>query len=219
MIKKSGCDESLESLTLPQMNHDLYIVMNELNKLLKMKTKKVMKNENKNLSEYGLTEIKTMSNPKTNFLNYLKENDLKGILSIRRENKKMYFTTFSDFYSKEELKSHNERVRERLKVIDDYLMDNYSNEVNDFIEYEGKTIEKSNVLIGVWEDKWCRNEGVMVEMNGCDFQGLDYESLIDSIKEYYVSEIKSKRGCIEVEVNGKPILHISPDSKNKWEVI
>jgi hypothetical protein len=160
-----------------------------------------------------------MSNLKTQLLNYLNENDLKGVLSIRRENKKMLITTFSDFYSKEELKSHNERVRERIKVIDDYLMDNYSNEVNDFIEYEGETIKKSDVLVLVWEDKWCRNEGVTVKMNGFDFQGSDYKSLIDSIKEYYVDEIKSKRGCIEVEVNGKTILHISSDSKNKWEVI
>ena len=29
MIKKSGCDVSMGTVTLPQMNHDLYIVMNE----------------------------------------------------------------------------------------------------------------------------------------------------------------------------------------------
>jgi hypothetical protein len=44
VIKNSCSDESLESSTPPQLNHDLYIVMNELNKLLKIKTIKIMKN-------------------------------------------------------------------------------------------------------------------------------------------------------------------------------
>ena len=161
-----------------------------------------------------------MSNPKTNLLNYLKETDFKEVLKKKRQLKKMLISTTSDIFSyREDRELINEGVLERIKVIDDYLMDNYSNEVNDFIEYEGETIKKSDVLVLVWEDKWCRNEGVTVKMNGFDFQGSDFESLIDSIKEYYVDEIKSKRGCIEVEVNGKPILHISSDSKNKWEVI
>jgi hypothetical protein len=160
-----------------------------------------------------------MINLKTQLLNHLNETDLKGILSIRRKIKKMLITTFSNFYSKEELKSHNKRVREGIKLVDEYLLKNYPNELTDFIEYEGNRIPKSKILILVWEDEEFRDQGVNCKMDGGDFQGSDFESLIDSIKGYYKDEIKRNKGCIEVEVNGKLILHISPESKNKWEVI
>jgi urease gamma subunit len=170
---------------------------------------------------YGLTNSNNMNKRKTILLNRLNETDLEGVIKIKRELKKMLISTSSTFFStrEDESKLFNEEVLERIKLIDDYLMDNYSDEVKDFIEYGGEIIKNSDVLVMVWEDKWCRDEGINDKMDGSDFESTDFQSLIDSIKEYYVGEIKRKRGCIEVEVNGKSILHISPDSKNKWEVI
>ena len=178
----------------------------------------------KNYNELTLTDLKYLNlmNMNKKLKEHLDESDLGEIIRMRRDSKSWILPTSYWFLSQEETeyrKLQNEKVLERIKIIDDYLVENYSNEVNEFIEYEGDTIKKSNVLMLVWEDKWCRNEGVTVKMDGFDFQGSDFESLIDSIKEYYKDEIKRKKGCIEVEVNGKPILHISPDSKNKWEVI
>ena len=178
----------------------------------------------KNYNELTLTDLKYLNlmNMNKKLKEHLDESDLGKIIRMRRDSKSWILPTSYWFLSEEETeyrKLQNEKVLERIKIIDDYLVENYSNEVNEFIEYEGDTIKKSNVSMLIWEDKWCRNEGVTVKMDGFDFQGSDFESLIDSIKEYYKDEIKRKKGCIEVEVNGKPILHISPDSKNKWEVI
>ena len=218
MIKKSGCDASLEILTPPQLNHDLYIVMNELNKLLKMKTKRVMKNQIKNLSEYGLTDSNNMSNRKTILLNHLNENDLKGVIKIRRELKKYRVPSFGVFEMLCD-QTINTEVKEFLEIVDDYLMKNYSNETNDFIEYEGETINKSNVVILVWKDEECRDEGWRYEMDGKDFESNDFDSLIERVKKYYDEEIKSKGGSIEIEIKEKPILHISSGSNDVWKEI
>jgi hypothetical protein len=240
MVKNSGSDERIGTVTLPQMNHDLYIVMNELNKLLKMKTKRVMKNQIKNLSEYGLTEIKmkdfngltendfmyldlmNMNKKLRDLIGYLDVSDLGEIIRMRRVSKSWILSTSYWFLSKEEVnyrKLKNEKVLEIVKIIDNYLKDNYSNQVNDFIEYEGEIINKSDVLVLVWEDEDCRDGGVNYEMDGRDFESTDFQSLIDGIKKYYDDEIGSNGGSIEIEIKGKPILHISSDSKNKWEVI
>jgi hypothetical protein len=99
------------------------------------------------------------------------------------------------------------------------LMGNGSNEINDFFEYEGKIFEKGDVLILVWEDGWCRDEGINDEMDWSDFESEDFSSLLDSVEEYYDDEIGRNGGSIEIEIKGNPILHISNDSNNVWEVI
>jgi hypothetical protein len=99
------------------------------------------------------------------------------------------------------------------------LIEYGSNEINDFFEYEGKIFEKDDVLILVWEDEWCRDEGVTVKMNWSDFESEDFSSLLDSVEEYYDDEIGRIGGSIEIEIKGKPIFHISNDSDDVWEII
>ena len=100
-----------------------------------------------------------------------------------------------------------------------YLDTNDSNEISDFFEYEGKIYEKDDVLILVWEDEWCRDEGINDKMDWSDFQSEDFSSLLNDVEEYYDSEIQSNGGSIEIEIKGKPIFHISNDSDNVWEEI
>jgi hypothetical protein len=99
------------------------------------------------------------------------------------------------------------------------LIEYGSNEINDFFEYEGKIFEKDDVLILVWEDEWCRDEGVTEKMNWSDFESEDFSSLLDSVEEYYNDEIGSNGGSIEVEIKGNSIFYISNDSEDVWEKI
>ena len=98
-----------------------------------------------------------------------------------------------------------------------YLDTNDSNEIRDFFEYEGKIYEKDDVLILVWEDEWCRDEGINDKMDWSDFQSEDFSSLLNDVEEYYDCEIQSNGGSIEIEIKGKLIFHISNDSDNVWE--
>jgi len=178
----------------------------------------------KNYNELQLTDFMYLNsiNLDKTLKEHLDESNLGEIVRMRRISKSLILSTSYWFLSKEEVEfrnSNNQKVLERIKLIDDYLMDNYSDEVKDFIEYEGEIINKSDVLVLVWEDEDCRDEGINYEMDGSDFESKDFDSLVDSIRKFYEDEIESFEGCIEVEINGNPILHISPDSNNEWEVI
>lgn len=172
----------------------------------------------KNLSEYGLTDSYNMSSRKTILLNHLNENDLKGVIKIRRELKKYMVPSFGVFEMLCD-QTINTEVKEFLEIVDDYLVKNYPNETNDFIEYESETIKKSDVVILVWGDEDYRDEGWRYEMDGNDFESVNFGSLIESVKKYYEDEIRSKGGSIEIEINEKPILHISTGSNDVWREI
>jgi predicted acetyltransferase len=95
---------------------------------------------------------------------------------------------------------------------------NYSNELNDFIEHEGKIINKSDVVISVWEDYWSRDEGMNFEMDMDDFESEDFSSLLRTVEHYYDTEIQSQGGSVEIYIK-EFILHISNDSDDVWEEI
>jgi len=186
----------------------------------KLKNIDVMKNYN----ELQLTDFMYLNsvNLDKTLKEHLDESDLGEIVRMRRISKSLILSTSYWFLSKEEVEfrnSNNQIVLERIKIIDDYLIENYSDEVKDFIEYEGEIINKSEILVLVWEDEDCREEGLNYQLDGSDFEGDDFDEIIESIKEFYEDEIERNEGCIEVEVNEKPILHISPDSDNEWVVV
>lgn len=98
-------------------------------------------------------------------------------------------------------------------------MVNDSDEISDFFEYEGKIFEKDDVVIMVWEDEDCRDEGLTYELDWSDFESEDFSSLLDDVEEYYDSEIGRNGGSIEIELDGNPIFHISTDSNDVWKEV
>ncbi len=180
MNKNSGSDKGNGTVTLPQLNHDLY---------------RVIKREKLNL-KVNTNNMKTDSNS----------------VEVRGTGNTVDFERVMNQFSS----SFTENF---LKVVESQFGIDIPSEVVDSVEYEGNRIPKSEILVLVWEDEDCREEGLNYQLDGSDFEGDDFDEIIESIKEFYEDEIERNEGCIEVEVNEKPILHISPDSDYQWEVI
>ena len=77
-----------------------------------------------------------------------------------------------------------------------------------------------NLIIKVWEDEDCRDQGITYEFSTTDVGCKSIGGLIHSLQTIYDEYVKHKKGSIEVELNDdegewmKTLYHISEDSNH-----